>query len=338
MYDNFLSDDFFDFFLNPQNQNLFSNTSPNLQLPAYYQKLQKILLDKFNNYSFYKAYPKSNDKHGFLEITHIFNLKLKLIPEKIAQESLLRDLKIIKGIREKKETWLKNNHIQTIKDLSPNIANIIMQKNGHELFFYLKNRFHKTSNPQALLSLSFFPSEKILFIDIESLGLMSVPIFLIGLGFQRNNKLIIKQLFARNLNEEINILKFLAKFLRHFNALVSFNGLSYDIPHIKQRCGFYSIELNLDLPHYDLLHYAQQTWKNLPGYKLKDLEQNILNVHRNKKTEIPGEFVPHFYKKYLETNNIGPVIPIIYHNKHDLRSIVILLNKILQKFHHGNFH
>jgi hypothetical protein len=41
--------------------------------------------------------------------------------------------------------------------------------------------------------------------------------------------------------------------------------------------------------------------------------------------DLPSSLVPDFYNTYLETGNIGPLIPIIEHNKHDLIALGVLL-------------
>jgi len=77
-----------------------------------------------------------------------------------------------------------------------------------------------------------------------------------------------------------------------------------------------------------LLHLSRRTWKDkLPNCKLQTLEKYLFNFERE--DDVPSSMVPSFYKTYDETGNIGPLIPIIEHNRED----IITLAKILSKLH-----
>jgi uncharacterized protein YprB with RNaseH-like and TPR domain len=60
---------------------------------------------------------------------------------------------------------------------------------------------------------------KIAFIDIETLGLSEVPLFLIGIATFKDNQLITEQIFVRELNEEKAALHFLGDFLQSKQAI-----------------------------------------------------------------------------------------------------------------------
>jgi uncharacterized protein YprB with RNaseH-like and TPR domain len=45
--------------------------------------------------------------------------------------------------------------------------------------------------------------------------------------------------------------------------------------------------------------------------------------------------VPEFYETYLHTNNCGPLVPIIEHNKQDVVSLAMLFFRLLEEFHGG---
>jgi uncharacterized protein YprB with RNaseH-like and TPR domain len=65
----------------------------------------------------------------------------------------------------------------------------------------------------------------------------------------------------------------------------------------------------------------------LPNCKLTTIEKHLFGIERE--DDIPSGLVPEFYKIYTKTNNIGPLIPIIEHNRQD----IITLAKIFSKLH-----
>ena len=47
--------------------------------------------------------------------------------------------------------------------------------------------------------------------------------------------------------------------------------------------------------------------------------------------DVPSGLVPDFYKTYLKTGNIGPLIPIIEHNRQDVVTLARLLSQLYQE-------
>ena len=65
----------------------------------------------------------------------------------------------------------------------------------------------------------------------------------------------------------------------------------------------------------------------MPNCKLQTLEKHLFDFERV--DDVPSSLVPSFYKTYNETGNIGPLIPIIEHNRED----VVTLARILSRLH-----
>ncbi len=57
------------------------------------------------------------------------------------------------------------------------------------------------------------------------------------------------------------------------------------------------------------------------------MEKYLFDFERE--DDVPSSMVPSFYKTYDETGNIGPLIPIVEHNRED----VITLARILSRLH-----
>ncbi len=120
-------------------------------------------------------------------------------------------------------------------------------------------------------------NKKIAYIDIETTGFMSDNnhIYLIGLAIIKNKKPYFMYLFAKDTDEEKGILIKLMVFIKDYNLLIHFNGLTFDIPFIEKRCQFHGIRC--ELKTYDQLDlykiiYSKKKYLNINGYKQKDIE------------------------------------------------------------------
>ena len=78
------------------------------------------------------------------------------------------------------------------------------------------------------------------------------------------------------------------------------------------------------------MYPARNLWKDvLPNCKLTTIEEHIFNIKRD--DDVPGAYVPGYYQTYLEKKNIGPLIPIIEHNRNDVISLASFLMKIYEE-------
>jgi uncharacterized protein YprB with RNaseH-like and TPR domain len=263
-------------------------------------------------------------------------LKLNTISKKKAKKNLLNDLKLIRGIGDSKSDILRSNGFETIEDLKEHprygtdasqLTDIIDEGDFCKITDYVSNRYPK-SHPTSLYSSCFSSNENLLFMDIETLGLKGVPLILIGVAKVENNHILVDQYLLRDLDEEKAAL---AAFMTHVDkdsVFVSFNGQTFDIPYIKDRLRHHGMKNNIQRHHLDLLHFSRRTWKNkLPNCKLQTLEKHLFDFERE--DDVPSSLVPSFYKTYDETGNIGPLIPIIEHNRED----VVTLARILSCLH-----
>ena len=165
--------------------------------------------------------------------------------------------------------------------------------------------------------------------DIETKGLSNVPIILIGVAEIKGNNIIASQYFLRDYADEPNILEAYLNHLDEDSIHVTFNGKSFDVPFIKNRCRYNGIEGNLDLPHLDLMYFAKNLWKDtLPNCQLQTIEREIFGIEREE--DVPGQYIPGYYDAYLSQNNIGPIVPIIEHNAQDIISLASFLNKMYE--------
>jgi hypothetical protein len=198
------------------------------------------------------------------------------------------------------------------------------------------SRRHPRSHPVSLAPCGLHRRDELVFLDIETLGIFSRPIILIGIGRLAGSTLATSQYLVREIPEEPAALNAALEDLAGEGAAyISFNGKSFDIPYIGERAAYYSMPVSLDRPHFDLLHFSRRRWgMDLPDCRLSTLERHIFGISRG--VDIPGSLVPEFYEAYLRTGNCGPLVPIVDHNRQDLVTLGFLLPALLGDLHAGS--
>ncbi len=196
-------------------------------------------------------------------------------------------------------------------------------------------------------SAAFTPTELVL-LDTETTGLAGgtgTHVFLVGLGFFEQAPaqppgFVVQQYFLRDLREERAFLYALAATLSRFQAMVSFNGKSFDWPLLTTRFVLTRSQLQPHLhqwPHLDLLHPARRIWKHrLGSCSLTALEAGVLGIERV--DDLPGALIPERYFRYLRDGDIRPLLPILSHNATDIVSLLTLLihlGQLLTNQHQG---
>ncbi len=175
------------------------------------------------------------------------------------------------------------------------------------------------------------PLERFAFIDTETTGLSGgagIYTFLIGVGRFEGDEFHLAQFFMRDPAEEAGQLAALEAFLAPCEAIVSYNGKSFDMPHLKTRYSAHGWQAPLqNAAHVDLLHLARRIWQErLPSRTLGEIEFHILGLERAEE-DIPGWQIPDLFFEYLRTKNAQPLKSVFYHNDMDVVSMAALLNR-----------
>jgi len=166
--------------------------------------------------------------------------------------------------------------------------------------------------------------EDMAFFDLETTGLSSSPVFLIGVMVWDRGGLVTRQFFARNYSEERAIVSLFAECMRGKKMLVSFNGKSFDLPYIRARAAAVGAGFAYDGPHLDLLHVSRRAWKDqLPNCKLQTLEAHICGRHRT--GDIPGHAIPQAYHDYVHSKDARHMVSTLEHNRLDLITLAELM-------------
>jgi uncharacterized protein YprB with RNaseH-like and TPR domain len=160
--------------------------------------------------------------------------------------------------------------------------------------------------------------EQVLFLDTETAGLTSVPLFLCGFMYLAPGGFVIEQLLARDYAEEPALLARTLRILADHELLITYNGKTFDIPFIKDRCTYHLIQQAIEGRHVDLLQHVRRRYKGrLPDCKLQTLERHLCG-RPPRMEDIAGEEIPQAYHDFVATSNASLLRPIIEHNALDL--------------------
>jgi uncharacterized protein YprB with RNaseH-like and TPR domain len=178
-----------------------------------------------------------------------------------------------------------------------------------------------------LSSLRCLGLERALFLDLETCGLNSSPVFLAGTMHWNGEDFVLRQYFARHYGEEAALLAAVFEQARGFECLVTFNGKSYDAPFLAARALTHGIELALPRHHLDLLHHARRQWREeLPDCRLTTLEWRV--CRRRRVGDVPGEQVPGLYHEYVRHGDPWRLVPVFHHNLLDVTTMADILHAL----------
>lgn len=255
----------------------------------------------------------------------------------ITKKRLQSSLQLIPGIGHQTEHQLHHQRIFTFSQIPansrfyPTAQSYIHQiDNGpYDDLFWKFHQIYGKDHPDLLQMSRLIPVEKLLFVDIETMGLSSQPITLIGFGRIQGNSFQVTQYFSRNIAEEASMLSSFYYSIQKEDFFVTFNGEYFDIPFIKNRSQYHHLYHPTYPANYDALFFARKVWKkDLPNCKLQTIEKEILHIHRTE--DVPGAYCPMFYQRYLQTNQIGTIVPIIQHNQQDIVSLAKIFFRLQQ--------
>jgi len=161
------------------------------------------------------------------------------------------------------------------------------------------------------------------FMDLETTGFSSTPLFLAGTAFLEDGIMRCVQILARDYSEERAVIGALDEILARHDFCVTFNGKSFDMPYLRERAKYHKVELASDPEHFDLLHAARRKWKHsLPNCRLVTLERHILG--RRRIGDVPGWEVPCIYHEFVHTKDARGIRGVLRHNLVDVLSMAEL--------------
>jgi len=180
---------------------------------------------------------------------------------------------------------------------------------------------------EELVRLAEAGLSRALFLDLETGGLSSSPVFLAGTMRWNGETFVLRQYFARHYGEEATLLRALGELTSEFEFLVTFNGRSYDAPFLKGRAVTHGLKLRLPPRHLDLLHAARRRWReDLPDCRLQTVERHVCGRWRT--GDVPGEEVPGLYHDYVRKGDPWRLIPVFHHNLLDVITMAEILDAL----------
>ena len=175
------------------------------------------------------------------------------------------------------------------------------------------------------------------FLDTETSGMAGgtgTYAFLVGAGRFIEGEFVLQQFFMRDPGEEDSLLEALADFLAPCEALVTYNGKSFDAPLLRTRYILHDMPVPFeDYSHVDLLHLARRLWRDrLPSRTLKYIEENVMDAPRTSE-EVPGYEIPWLYFDYLRTGDVSEMKGIFYHNAMDIVALAAMFSHTAAVLH-----
>lgn len=300
-------------------------------------RLKEALLAEFAGArleEFYRCSEVESEFGRFLHLESFSPQRPALLDQDHSYQVLSSQLRLLYGIGPVIEHELRVRGYRTLEDLAdhPRFAREAAQLLGALRRRDLPRlaaqveRWFSASHPLTL-ALTGLVDGEFAFFDLESLGLFGRPLVLLGLARPYDNGLLIEQYVIRSITEELAALVAGVELLEEAEALVTYNGKAFDINYLEERLSYYGLSTKINRPSFDLLHHARRLFRDhLPDCRLETVERYILG--RKRPLDIPSALVPDFYNTYLEEQNVGPLVAIIEHNKHDLISLAALLGKL----------
>jgi uncharacterized protein YprB with RNaseH-like and TPR domain len=299
------------------------------------------------------AHEHSNTEGTCLEIPRSKNISLGTIPSfETNRRRLQRMIELVRGVGPRTALICRQRGTRTLGQLIMNRPRFAAAACQVKCLLDSGNYF-QLQGMKALRDIDFihcFHLNDLMFLDVETLGLRNEPIFLIGIGFfspDTPDLFQVRQWFARDIGEEVTILRQFIDSARRFKCLVSFNGKTFDLNVLRARAIYYFTE-DFYVPafpdqlsgqysgfhHIDLFHESRHVWKDadIKNFRLGTIESQFLNINRREGRDIPSAEIPRVYRRFLDdpidTSNIFRVIE---HNYFDVLSLVTLLGKVLQE-------
>ncbi|WP_373508875.1 ribonuclease H-like domain-containing protein [Thiocapsa sp.] len=168
-------------------------------------------------------------------------------------------------------------------------------------------------------------------LDTETSGLAGGTgtwAFMTGLLRARGDGWTLRQYLLSRLDGEPAYLEAIAAELTSAGLLVSYNGLSFDIPLLTTRFRLSGQANPLPaLPHLDLLKPVRRAYGRIwPDCRLASVEQRLLGFKR--KDDLPGSEAPAAWLAWLRAGEVTPLTGVLRHNRWDLLSLAALIPRL----------
>ncbi|MGN0709820.1 MAG: ribonuclease H-like domain-containing protein [Anaerovoracaceae bacterium] len=167
----------------------------------------------------------------------------------------------------------------------------------------------------------FFEGGDYAVLDIETTGLSPKrsSVILIGILRFRGSSAETVQFFAESPSEEAEILEAAADELKDADFLVTYNGASFDIPFLEERCRKKGVKFpkKYDFDLYNIVRRSTDIKKITGSLKQKDIER-YLGMASSRDDEIDGGESVKMYFEYVKSRDQRLRRFILLHNHDDI--------------------
>jgi hypothetical protein len=170
--------------------------------------------------------------------------------------------------------------------------------------------------------------ERLLFLDTETTGLAGgtgTTAFMVGVAWIEGRVLRLAQWLLAGFAGEAALLERVAERFGRADAIVSFNGKSFDLPLLKARARLAARALGAEgLMHLDLRHITRRILlAGWPDCRLRTVEARALRLERT--DDLPGAEAPAAWRRWLSRGDASLLGRVLEHNRADLLALVALL-------------
>jgi uncharacterized protein YprB with RNaseH-like and TPR domain len=179
---------------------------------------------------------------------------------------------------------------------------------------------------------------RLLFVDLETTGIAGGAgsyAFLVGCGWFDGGRFHVRQFLLSSFASERALLEAVGDIAGQIDAVVTYNGKSFDLPLIETRYSLNRLTTPFaDMPHVDMLHHARRLWRgDDEGHRLSSLETSLLGHERE--GDVAGFEIPARYFRYVHTGDARPLSAVFEHNRLDLLSLALLTARAAQLLDEG---
>jgi len=169
-------------------------------------------------------------------------------------------------------------------------------------------------------------TDRLLFFDTETTGLggAGAVAFLVGTGSVTRHGFEVRQYVIPDYSDETAMLEALLEEFADSTTLVSYNGLTFDLPLLRDRLIVNRVGRSVPHDrHFDLLHAVRRLYRRRLGdCSLGNVEREVFGFERV--DDIPGYLVPSVYFDWLSTESLDDMEAVMEHNRLDIISLYFL--------------
>lgn len=214
-----------------------------------------------------------------------------------ARRSLLGSVELVRGIRSRTRTRLKEQGFKTLADLedhprfcgeSKRIRELLEAGSTEELTEVIGTRLSR-SHPSVLGLSGLHEDSDFLFLDLETMGLFAgQPLVVAGIArLGSDNTIIVEQYVVRDFPDELALLAEVNRRVGSHRVMVTYNGKSFDLPFLTGRSAYYGIKLKPPGVHFDLLHFCRRAWGRKRGLSAENRDCPALSSTQAHRGTVP---------------------------------------------------